>query len=688
MRFVPVFAAMLYAAPLFAAASSATTAIDSAGNVWSTGTTGFMLTTPTAFQKTASFGVCGTQDLSPFQPPTVLTCSHAYLTKQDSSGNVLYATYLGGTLQDGGTALTIDAQGNVYVAGYTYSADFPVTPGVVQPKNAGPTYPAVFTELGAPYGPSYIVAGGDAFIAKFASDGTPLFSTFLGGSGSDVPTLIGVDSSGSIYLSGVTLSTDFPLTADAKTGQTAGNFFARLNSTGTALTYSTYFQSSILAFDVDSQGRAYLTGDYVQSGNALTGQPYVTILDTSTGAVVNSTVLSTLKPNLAGAGVAIALNSAQNLMLAVSPAPQAYNFTSNLPPARVLGASYLFELPSDGGAILAETDMSQTQFDSILFDTSGNAYTFGHGTGAIPATPIQLLAAPCSQNPASFVVETNPAGAVVTASYFRQGDDTAVSVTTPGDILIYRSVSQTTVTMDLSTQPAALFGCPANLASDVANQGIAPGEIILLTGAGLGPAQGIGAVPTAGQYPTTLGGVQVLFNSTPVALLYVQANEIHTVAPFGLISAIQVQYGNQIVAPLDGQAATVNPGIFIVNGQGAIINQDGTVNTPANPAKLGTIVSVYCTGTGYLEFPVTDGSVAPIPPPYDVTELANPELTFAGVLGTTLWSGAAPGLIEGVTQINVQLPAALPTETNLSAVPVILNAAGTLSPSVPISVKQ
>ena len=106
-----------------------------------------------------------------------------------------------------------------------------------------------------------------------------------------------------------------------------------------------------------------------------------------------------------------------------------------------------------------------------------------------------------------------------------------------------------------------------------------------------------------------------------------------------------------------------------------------------NCPPLGSIVSVYCTGTGSLEYPVPDGSVAPIPPPYDVTELADPELTFAGVPGVTLWSGAAPGLIEGVTQINVQLPAELPSGTALGAVPVILDMAGALSPPVLISVK-
>jgi uncharacterized protein (TIGR03437 family) len=684
MRFVPVFAALLSAAPLFAAASGASTAIDSAGNVWLTGQTNFMLTTPTAFQKTATSNLCGTQNLSPFSQPSYFYCLHAFLTKQDPAGKVLYATYLGGSSQDGGTALTTDAQGNVYVAGYTCSADFPVTPGVVQTKNAGPTAPTVYTSLNAPYGPSWVVPTGNAFVAKFASDGTLLFSTLLGGSGSDIPTLIAVDSSGSIYVSGVTNSTDLPLTANAMTSQPGGTFFARLNATATVLTYSTYSTPSILAFDIDNQGRAYLTG-------GSTDGAYVAILDTGGGAPVNSPLL-VFDPKLAGAGVAIAINAAQNLVLAVSPAPPPYNFDYYpYTPARALGASYLLLINADGGGILAETDMSQTQFDSILVDTSGNAYAFGHGTGPIPTTPIQLLAGPCSEDAASFVLEVDPTGAIVTASYFRQSDDSAVSMTAPGSFLLYRAASSNTVPLDISVQPAALFGCPANLASGVANHGLAGGEIILLTGTGLGPAQGIGAVPdAAGQYPTSLGGVQVLFNGTPAPLLYVQANEIHAVAPFYVSApaAIQVQYGSQTPPALDAPLSSFNPGIFSIAGQGAIVNQDGTVNTPANPAALGSIVSVYCTGTGWLEYPVTDGSVAPIPPPYDTTELVDPVVTFAGVPGATLWSGAAPGLIEGVTQINVQLPAALPAGTTLGAVPTILNAGGTLSPPVLISVKQ
>jgi hypothetical protein len=181
MRFVPVFAALLSAAPVFAAASGAPTAIDSAGNVWLAGQTNFILTTPTAFQKTATSELCATQQLSPFSQPTFIDCLHAYVTKQDPAGHVLYATYLSGSSQDGATAITTDAQGNVYVTGYTCSADFPVTPGVVQTKNAGPYGPPVYVDLGAPFGPAHVLPGGDVFVAKFASDGTLLFSTLLGG---------------------------------------------------------------------------------------------------------------------------------------------------------------------------------------------------------------------------------------------------------------------------------------------------------------------------------------------------------------------------------------------------------------------------------------------------------------------------------------------------------------------------
>ena len=168
MRLVAFLAAVIIARPLLPAASGYTTAIDNAGNVWRTGEANMVMNTATAFQKTAVSSVCGTEDLSSFQGPTPLYCKHAYLVEQDGSGNVLYATYLGGSSQDGATVIATDPQGNIYVAGYSYSPDFPVTAGAAQARNAGPLTPTVITQSEFPYGPSYVAAGGDAFVAKFS----------------------------------------------------------------------------------------------------------------------------------------------------------------------------------------------------------------------------------------------------------------------------------------------------------------------------------------------------------------------------------------------------------------------------------------------------------------------------------------------------------------------------------------
>jgi uncharacterized protein (TIGR03437 family) len=700
MQFGSILTALLFAAPLFSAASGNTTAIDVAGNVWRTGQTNSIQTTAKAFQKTAVSTVCAMENLSPLQGTTPVYCQHGYLIKQDPSGNALYATYLGGSSQDGATAITTDSQGNIYVAGYTYSPDFPITPGVVQTRNAGPLAPVTVFNPEFPYGPTYVAPGGDAFVAKFSPDGALLFSTFLGGSGSDVPSLIAVDAGGSVYISGTTTSADFPTIGAALTPKTGGYFFARLNAAGGALTYSTYSGSSILAFDLDNTGRVYLTGDFSPPPSSAASGPYVTAVDTTGGALPTSTFLPPVAPKIGGAGVAVAIATDQDLFLAVSPAPLAPQAFVVAPPFRPLGASYFLKLSSDATRVLAETDAAQAQFDSFLIDSSGNAYAFGHGTGFIPAAAVQPLALPCSENGGSFVLESNPAGAIIAATYFRQGDDTAVSLASAGRITFYNTRSSSAMQMDLTAQPAANFACPQNLASSAVNQGIAPGEIFLLSGAGLGPPQGIGAVPDgAGQYPFSLGGVQVLFGSQPAPLLFVQANEIHAVAPFPFPFAsnqpvIQVRVGSQIVASLEVAGYSSNAAIFTLQGQGAIVNQDGTVNTPANPARLGSIVSIYATGTGYLTNasrtvlnPLADGQVTPIPPPYFYTSIYAPQVFFAGVAGTTLFSGSAPGLIAGVTQINVQLPSSLPGGTVLNAVPVVLDVAGTKAPAVLISLQ-
>ena len=115
----------------------------------------------------------------------------AFVVKLDNAGAISYASYLGGTAADEGYAVGIDGSGNAYVAGTTKSVDFPVTGGVVQTTLQG--------------------NGNDMFVAKFNTTGTALtYSTYLGGTQDDVPHDLAVDATGNVYLTGFTLSDDYP----------------------------------------------------------------------------------------------------------------------------------------------------------------------------------------------------------------------------------------------------------------------------------------------------------------------------------------------------------------------------------------------------------------------------------------------------------------------------------------------
>ena len=155
-----------------------------------------------------------------------------------------YSTYLGGTVDDGATAIALDGERNAYVTGFTNSPNFPVTAGVVQP-----------------------VSCKCAFVAKINASGTALlYSTFLGG-GDDEGFGIAVDSSGNAYVTGETGFDSFPTTAGAFQNANGGDFDAflsKLNPSGSTLLYSSYLGGngedlgSTVA--VDNSGNAYVGG--------------------------------------------------------------------------------------------------------------------------------------------------------------------------------------------------------------------------------------------------------------------------------------------------------------------------------------------------------------------------------------------------------------------------------------------
>ncbi|MCS7025336.1 MAG: SBBP repeat-containing protein [Bryobacteraceae bacterium] len=169
-----------------------------------------------------------------------------FVAKLTPSGDALsYATYLDGA--GSGQTIQVDATGNAYVGGFTYTATFTTTSAAVQPSYGGAT---------------------DGFVTKLNPTATALaYSTFLGGAGEDQVTGLRVDSAGAVYVTGFTSSSNFPTTSGALRTSYAGAtdaFVSKLNPAGSSLLYSTFLGGSntdrALAIDIDSSGHAYVTG--------------------------------------------------------------------------------------------------------------------------------------------------------------------------------------------------------------------------------------------------------------------------------------------------------------------------------------------------------------------------------------------------------------------------------------------
>jgi Beta-propeller repeat len=172
----------------------------------------------------------------------------AFLSKLSATGAALsYSTYLGGSgATEQANAIAVDSAGNAYLTGSTNSMDFPVTVGVLQTQFEGVS---------------------DAFVLKVNPAGAALvYSTYLGGTDFDTAWGIGIDGSGNAYVAGSTQSGDFPQTnaVQAAFGGFADAFVSKLNATGNALAFSTWFGGSgsdvANALAVDSSGNMYLGG--------------------------------------------------------------------------------------------------------------------------------------------------------------------------------------------------------------------------------------------------------------------------------------------------------------------------------------------------------------------------------------------------------------------------------------------
>ena len=342
-------------------------AVDASGNAYVTGDTSSQnFPTTNALQPTHSGGF-----------------TDVFITKINASGAALdYSTYLGGSSEETGNAIAVDASGNAYVTGFTESPNFP-TANALQPT----------------YGGGFI----DAFVAKIDASGTALvYSSYLGGIFDDYGSGIAVDASGNVYVTGYTSSSNFP-TANALQPTHSGGltdvFITKINASGAALLYSTYLggdQSLQASSDnigygiaVDAQGNAYVTGfttaQNFPTANAL--QPalagiqnaFITKINASGSALVYSTYLG---GSLSEVGKAIGVDASGNA--AVIGTTSSPDFPTRNALQTTYGGgitdAFVAKVSASGTALVYSTYLGGSGEDTglgVAVDSSGNTYVAG-----------------------------------------------------------------------------------------------------------------------------------------------------------------------------------------------------------------------------------------------------------------------------------------------------------------------
>ncbi len=367
----PAGNALVYSAYLGGSGSDSAfgIAVDSAGNAYVTGETdsspvqpgGISFPTVAAFQSTYKGG------------------GDAFVTKINAVGNaLLYSTYLGGTGVERGHAIAVDAAGNAYVSGHTNSNN----------TSSGPT--GGFPTLGALQGDNGGSGNYDAFVSKFSTGGALVYSTYLGGNGSEYSVDgggIAVDGAGNAYVGGSTSSTNFP-GASTSTIQPAygggfiDGFVVKLNPAGNALVYSSYLGGStydaVNGIAVDAAGNAYVAG-YTDSPNFPTAaalQParagtfgndaFVAKINAAGSALTYSTYLGGSGSDIAYAIVADAAGNAY-----VSGTTTSSDFptaSATQPSAAGAGDAFIAKLNAAGSALM---------FSTYLGGSNGAEHAYG-----------------------------------------------------------------------------------------------------------------------------------------------------------------------------------------------------------------------------------------------------------------------------------------------------------------------
>jgi uncharacterized protein (TIGR03437 family) len=310
-------------------------------------------------------------------------------------------------------------------------------------------------------------------------------------------------------------------------------------------------------------------------------------------------------------------------------------------------------------------------------DSAGNTYVAGLARRGFPVTSGAYQRCLSGSGADIFVAQFNAAGKLVGGTYAGAAmfySPNAIAAGGNGTVYLAETNAEGEfVAKLLIDDPRKAPGpCMAQVVENAASfqeGAVAAGEMITIRGTGLGPDSGAVAAVDH-EAPTELAGVRVWFDGNPAPLLYVQSQQINAIVPWEIAdqaaTQVHVEFGGGSTSTTTIPVASSAPGLFhsdFVSTQGAIQNDDGTMNSTANPAARGSVVALWGTGGGPLSPTGVTGALWGFDP------LAKLQLPIAAKIGNwdaeVIYAGGAPGLVSGFFQVNLRIPLTVTQGNNL-----------------------
>ncbi len=558
------------------------------------------------------------------------------------------------------------------------------------------TYPTSFGQDGALVNSPCGSTCTKSVIADLDASGNPIWVTMFGGSGNDTAELATPVGNG-VGVSGETTSSDFAVIAGAPhpgAGSAQDIFLAWFDGKSGQLRDATY--GGLQGMAAVSQQIASPAGNLAVSGaqgTPIGAQGFILEWQPQTNQFVYTF-------NVAGQTPSIAFDASSNLYFASATATAPYSIgVGELGPFGALAAPVVnvpvppslqpleIQLQPTANAVwvvyrartigsvanpwirAASVNLSSGQ---VLFEGQVAALGTIANIGVTQAGNLKLLIgapAPTEMTMADaplvaaclnsdYLLILSPSGQLVYAAYV------------PGSGFDFVNQNESS-----GAPPPAVVSCFASSAGRVPSMFLAPGELITITGGGFGPSSVIYTAPGAdGMYPLSADGFSVTMGGVSAPIIALARGLIAVQAPFELASqtlsgqpaAIQVSQNGQMFQTIPFLVGVSVLNMFDTGDRGnslnlpalAALNQDGTVNSAANPAAPGSFVSVFGSGAGTLSPPLVTGGVSPIPP----AGLLSTSGLYSGCAGCAgiEYLGSAPELSTSLVQINVQLPGTIP----------------------------